>query len=57
MDNEAPELMRILRSGFVVITCCNSGELLIEFKFITSFQMYLEPVENFGNYHSRRFHG
>ena len=55
MDDEALESMRILRGGFVVITCGNSGELLIEFKFITSFLLYRELVENFGNYRSRRF--
>ena len=55
MDDEAPESMRIFSGGFVVITCGNSGELLIEFKFITSFVLYREPVENFGNYHSRHF--
>ena len=55
MDDEAPESMRSLRDGFFVITCGNSGELLIEFKFIMSFLLYRRPVENFGNYRSRRF--
>ena len=55
MDDEAPEPMTILSGGFVVITCGNSGELLIEFKFITSFLLDREPVENYGNYRSRRF--
>ena len=46
MDDEAPESMRILSGEFVVISCGNSFELLIEFKFITSFLLYREPVKN-----------